>query len=462
MSQSNKNKGVIFLIIFILICVTMTVIAIYLTNEGIITLAKVDNKVDEPKQIIKSDDLGIKTLEDRYNYNPLTLTTEEYHLGSKSENDFYYPIEVHYVQISGLKNISIQDKINKEIKETALAQIDDNELDKNNFKYVMVTAKCVGNFSNVLSIRIDKDYMDESLGKELENSFIGLNYNLKTGEKIDFTEMFTNDAGTKNIIAQSAYKTFAGEYLDYLYYQLQFPEESQYWDGDMNKIDYSEIEDRVFKVLQTYDRNNKYPFCFDERYIYTYIDSEEIAIEMRNFYSQIAIYNRYANATGLFEEEQNDFLVFLPNYIYGVVYRNVKKIDDNLFIDLGLVNWIGDDEYKRELDIATYIQDFEKRIEECKEYLKENKNQAIVLAVTKELYNGENGEITEYVYDAKAIMSKDYFNNTYLDRVLEWEQTDKIGVDVLDYFLTSLLSMDNYEGNSNIKFDIEYPYFEEL
>lgn len=473
MSQSNKNREIIFLIIFILICISITAIAIYFTNKtkgglqenNYNNVDSATNVATEEKQKIKPDGLGIKSLDATYKMNALKITKETYHSEEKMDGKFsYYPIEVNYVKISGLKNTSIQDKINNEIREVALSQVDENELNVNDVRNITVEARCCANFSNVLSISIYKSIYYWNIESDMQENFIcGLNYNLKTGDKLKFTDLFTNDAGTKSIISKSAYMTFANEYLEY-FANLETQsltegnENTAIWDGDMNKIDYSNIEDRTFKILQNYDRNNEYPFYFTESYIYACINNEEVMINMRDFYNQIAIYDRYADSERLFESQnQNHFLVFSRDttHVLPYIYVNVQKIADNLFVDLEL-NYYGEEErldYENNPKILEAIQSLESMVEECKEYLKQNSDKAIVLNVNKE-YDDESNTITD-VWTLKAVMSKDYFNDTYLDRVVEYEQIGSGRPSAEIQKLNELLTKDS-ENNKNISLDAQY------
>ena len=454
MSQSNKTN--ILMLVFILVCVIITATAIYLTNEGYFNLQ--NDKINEVKQEniekpIISDGLGVKTLEDRFTENALTLTEKQYYPKpqEKDSMETYFPIEVHYVQIDGLRNVSIQDRINTEIKETAISLVDGTEMSKYNLRNIYVYAECTANYSNVLSINIYRIYIDKNQNLYKVNGkdyvFIGLNYDLNTENKISFSDLFTNDAGTKNIISQSAYNSFASEYLNLIY------EESN-WSGDMNEIDYSSIEDRVIKVMQNYSRDNDYQFYFDNRKIYACINNEYINIEMRKFYSQIAIFNRFANS--FLKEKNEKKLIFTKDMEDYVAYRDIQKLGDNLFYDVQIVNWTED----KDIDIKKYIQDINKEIDECKAYL--NENNASVFSMLIEMNNssgiGEENEQSNANYiKCKATMSKEYFNKTYLDKVLEWIQTDRYGGDMSSYNLVSFLSEDSF-NNKNIVVDNQYPW----
>ena len=455
MLESNKNRGLIYLIIFSIVCVLITAVLIYLTNEEIITFSKKDTEtaMQEEKAKIIPDGLGIKSLKAKYTINSLKTHYEEYHWGEKEYEDAYYPIDVTYIQISGLKDKRIENQINKEIKDTTLAQANREELNKNGTRNIIVSAMCEANFSNVLSVQISKEIIDQNFNSEIQKEIIGLNYDLSTGEKIKFSDLFTNDAGIKNIISKSAYMTFANEYLG----NFELVEDNN-WDGDMSKIDYSSIEERMFKVLQGYDRENEYSFYFNEKDIYVYINNEQIKIKMKDYYNQIAIYNRYAKKSGLFEDEtENKTFVFVlvANAEDYTVYRKVDEIAGNLFVDVELADWTIEGE-KNNNSYEEYIKKLTEEIEKCEIYLSKNKDDAIVLGFYEELNYADNGDKAKNDFICRAVMNKDYYKNTYMDKVLEWEQKDANDSDSLSNHLVSFLS-EECESNKNIKLEKQFP-----
>lgn len=441
------------IIVFAVICFVATGIAIFLTNKGIISLPK--RKIANKQETSKEDIFQIKSLEDKFSFNTITINRKNYHSGKKIQIDdveAFYPIEVDYIQISGLKDKTIQEKVNAEIKNTAFAQIDNNEIEEKKLANVSIISEITGNFSNVLSIRFRKEIRQADYSWDASDSFITLNFNLQTGEQIAFTDLFTTNAGTKNIIAKSAYNSFAEQYIDKIHYLED--KDIWNWDGDMNKIDYSEVEDRVFKVLQNYDRFNQYPFYLTERSICVKIQNEEITISMRDFYNQIAIYNKYAKSN-IFEKEDNkQQYVFTLEDEEDVFYRKLEKIEDNLFVDIKMFD-LSDNGKKDETKKDELIQNAEKQIEECKQYLSKNKNKSIVLAIWNEIYNDGEKEENNY-YFGKATMSKEYFSSTFFNKALEWEQTDHFTGDPMGpHLITFLMDQDK---NKNIKLEMKYPY----
>ena len=90
---------------------------------------KKENKIEiiEEKKEIEPDNLGVKSFKDTYFINELEIIEHSYAEGEKIQikhteyyTEEYYPIEVNYIEISGLKDKNIQNKINKEIKNIAM------------------------------------------------------------------------------------------------------------------------------------------------------------------------------------------------------------------------------------------------------------------------------------------------------------------------------------------------------
>ncbi len=448
MSLLNKNKGIIFTIIFSILCITTTTILIYLTNNGMLSFRKSNNKDKlDVKDAVVADGLGIKSLKDTYLPNGLDLEEVKLHYGEEDEYESY-PVEISYFKISGLKDKSVEDKINEDIKKRVMALYNPDEMEDEKVESISISTTSQANFSNVLSFWVIKQVYFKNEDDDISEINLGLNYNLKTGEEIKFTDLFTNDAGTKNIIFQSAYLSFASEYLgDY----------SDEFDGDMSKIDYSSIEDRALKVMQKYNRDEDYEFWFDERSIHVIINNEFITINMRDFYSQIAIYNRYADYEDLFTaNDNNKIIVFALNKSAGdlTVYRRVEECDDNLFIDAEIIDGtIGEEEY--EIDYNEYIEDIEEKINESKKYLEQHPDKAVVIACLRDI-NDADGTLSTDSYTTIAYMTKDYYTKTFLNHILEREQITPHQVDLLSITLPFVLREER-ESYPNIEFHVEFP-----
>ena len=129
-------------------------------------------------------------------------------------------------------NTDIQKDINTEIKERIKKILDSNNFKKNSDSTANVTTSLEANFSDVLSIKINVKF-SENFTKSY-----GLNYRLDTGERLKIGDLFVYNAPKKNIITESAYKSFAMKY---------------YTDEGISNEFYTNIEGEVLSFLIDYD-----------------------------------------------------------------------------------------------------------------------------------------------------------------------------------------------------------------
>ena len=281
MFQLNK-RTIVFLVLFSIILIGITIGAIFYTNSHNVSDSSevvIEGKTSSTKAVKTLIDDGVKgiNLSDRYDVNDLKISDTEY---IPSENSEY---RIRYCQISGLKDESVQNKINQEIKDTVFNIYDDLKKSKNNIKRINVDAFCFANFADVLSITINS-YMNFG-DNEYTNLVDGLNYRLDTGEKIKFTDLFTYNTGIKNIMISEIYKDMAWSYNNGNYEE----------DTDMDKVDYQDIEERVYSFINDYLRSDNPKFSFTENNIYIYKDNQNYSISMYDYYENIAIYNRFVS-----------------------------------------------------------------------------------------------------------------------------------------------------------------------
>lgn len=324
MSQlNNKNntakKTFFMLLIFAVVCTGFTAVLIHntinsrqeysdnMTFENNISLDNTIN-IEQEETPVKESTVEKVNLTDKYFTNGITTEQREisfgdivYQYGSNIERK----LEINYVQISGLKNTTIEDKINKEIENQALSFRNDDELNDSGIQRIGIYANVFGSFSDVLSVSITKN-ITRRINEEYEYEYetIGLNYSLKDGEKIKFNDLFTEDAAIKNIITQSVYDNLAWNYAS----------ESGNLDADMSKLDYRDIEDRIFKILSNYRRNPDLTFYFSPSIISFIDDNIVYSIPMDVFYDSIAIYTRYKSHNNLYKDES---LVNDINYVFS-------------------------------------------------------------------------------------------------------------------------------------------------
>jgi len=412
-TRNNRKKTIIFLIVFSIICIGITVVAIFykksntniiITNNEIEEEQVADEK--EKQKEFEQDESGVENLLQTYNCNDLGIAIQyysDYETYIQNEKSVYVPLTVNGLEIRGLKDKEIEEKINNKIKEKAFELLEEYKkyTEDPNVESIEVNAYCCSNFSNVLSIKLEsgisyKEYDNENVYPE---KTIGLNYNLVTGEKIEFKDLFTNTASVKSILNEIAYSNFIYEY--------QYDEDGNYTE-DLSKADYSEIEDRILRIMQCYNSNELIEFYFYNDYIDVNIANEELCIYMRDIYKDIAIYNRFAKAEDLYDgnyKGEKNLFVFNDWGIDDYYYAKIGKQSDNFFTSIILGNRsdsISKDSYKEKELLEFYKTELNEEIKECEEYLKNNSDKIIILFV--HLYvNDETEYYTEEGFENDKI-----------------------------------------------------------
>lgn len=306
MDEQNKSKSsymgiIIFLVIFAGLSFGIT---FWLANNNYETSDKTDipendeNKVTssgDENVTIEVDKFGIKDLKGYYYTNNLKIIEKKYTEGDMITEYGYtrYPIEVNYVEIDGLKDKNIQDKINKEVKDTAFSLISEGE------EIVRINSYVRGNFSNVLSISIYGAY-----------SRVHLNYDLTTGNQIKFEECFTENANIKSTLQNCLYDELTNN--DYEYYAY---------------------EETAFEAMYKFSKNDFSYYVYDDSIIVSFdLDYELlISIPLEKYYNEIAIFNRFVTDESIFTEEYN-----LSKKVHYGLNENAEYyyIKDNLLIYL--------------------------------------------------------------------------------------------------------------------------------
>lgn len=421
-----EKKIVIFLIIFLSLSVLVTAGLIYYKNE----IEYIGNNSNSNKnaEIVK-ENYGLASLKETYDVNDIKYSniTQQYgeYIDEYNENK----ITITYAQISGLKDLNIQTKINQKIKREAETLYEYSFLNDENIERVMIQCHVMANFSNVISVHVSRG-ISYTNGQDYNYVDKGLNYNLATGEEISFEKLFTSDANIKAILSQAAYEAVSYEYMtNYEEFYV-----------DLDTVDYSNIEDKVFKILSSYNNSGVQEFYFDINNIY--IVDENIypflTIDMKDFYNQIAIYNRYKSYSDLYSGEISN-LKNVPCFV-NIDYNYYFKIEEagnNLLTSISAIEY--SDEYS---DITKPLYD--KHIEELKaKYTEEAKNikdNEPIVAVAVMNYYLDYGLINIAVDEIKYSVNKDKYEEIKNNKIYEeyrksYEQTE------------SPYILDSYEGN---------------
>ena len=359
MFKTTKAK-LIFVIIFSIICVTITTLIVIYERIDITDVEENDSQENIIETSNKEKDVAGINLKGKYNQNDLKI---------KSRKATKEKVEVSYFEIDGLRNKEIQNKINEEIETTALNYYKEKIKDLSEVVNVTVTVSNTGNFADTLSLALNYWSKIDDDSDNFYQGMTGLNYDLSTGEKIPLEKLFTSDAPIIDILRTSAYHSI-------LYY---YSEETLSGDSVVNN--YRDIEEDVANFIELYKRGKLTDFYYTTSYICIFYEDYSINIEMEDWADYIAIYSRY-----LAKEDLYDSNIIGYKNLYTLTDRNKDNYyysnyqnENNYLIDITL-DWNENEtsSFEKEL-VANKIEAIEKEIERVKQLASQNANNFYIL-----------------------------------------------------------------------------------
>lgn len=392
MFKTTKAK-IIFVTIFSVICLIITAILILYQNIDI--NEKIQEQVSE-----KNEDEGISGINLKGTYNQNDLIIEEKSLTQDK-------IEIRYMQISGLKNKSVENKINKEIEQRALSCYKEKIKNMDEVINISVGMWNASSFANTISFELSYvakiDDNDDGFYKGVQ----GINYDLNTGEKIEFEKLFTSDVPIKDVLRKATY------------YSLISNRTEDNLAGELIVSDYGDIEDSMLEIINLYEKGKITEFYYTPMNItICYKDNETITINMEEFSKYIAIYNRYLTNESIFENNDigiKNIYTLTRRYNNVYYYTNYQK-EDNYFIDISIdFQSTDDDEFAKNI-IQDKIQKIEKEIEKVKQKVSEKPNEFYILNYYINIYTGQE-KSTEQI-----LTSCNEKGNTYEMSVHDFEE----------------------------------------
>lgn len=361
-----SKKTVIFLMIFSIILIGITIAAIIYTNRNwtdqfSTVIIEEDSKEANSGKVennVQAEQVSTKTTElsSTYKTNAISIKENVHREGNPVEGSTYdEKIKIAYPEISDLADSTVRTNINEGIREKVFSYYNADVLNDTNVKHLEVIAKATASFSDVLSVRIDirKEYVNGDVARD----FTGLNYRLENGEQINFKSLFVDGASIKNILRHGAYNSIAWDYRT---------EDVT----DMKEVDYSNLDEIVYQTLNDYNTNENPEYCFSEKEIAIKLNDRIITIPMEDCYEQIAIYDRYVSQNQLYASTSmaNDIPILEDRDEYSEmdVYM---KVNENLIIDISL-NVGGLD--RNSTAINTAIENYKKALNDSINSLKKS------------------------------------------------------------------------------------------
>jgi len=448
------TKVIIFLIFFTIIAISITVGAILFTNitngsnktsvENTKPILNNKTVVSQPVKVV-SDGLGIKNLTEQYNENDLKITEIENEPTSTEQNSSWAEIEksqklsIQYIEIDGLKNTAIEEQINNEIKEFAYSLYSEEEFNNQEIDRISISSYCTANFGNVLSVHVSKSVIYKN--KDIDSLYtnFGLNYDLTTGSKLKFTDLFTNSS-IRNSLIKSIYTDLVEDYAYAAMAKIETPS------IDMSNVDLSTIEEETYitvnNILNNLDNLN---FNFSPSYIQIYQDGKyNVSIDMKLIYEKIAIYNRFKTEetifAGTYSGHKNIFILATRDYDIGdAPYTYYEDVYDNLRIEAVVdKSFYNEKNIINETDIKPLVDScilqIEDKISDIKNIAKKNPDKAYIYTAYYNIssnsdYNLNNLNIDNLIISASGVdtiysMSKDYYTNTYYAKIGDFYRKD--------------------------------------
>ncbi len=476
--KNKKNKNIIKIILLIIICVFLVGLTVgLLIHKYNISVIKYEDKpnIVEPENNIKGNSNDGKYLvefSDTYTYNPISIKDVEYKEGTiKIDGENQDKVSVSYVQISGLVDSKIQDKINKEIKDAAFS-LNKNLTSKQQYgAYAYVE----GNFANILSVQISTYVYENNEAIKEQETF--LNFNLATGEKIKFLELFADNTPMNSIIYDLKYEALAWDT------EISMDMSEKEWDKatNMDKRDTSEYEDIILESINRYKNldKDKIDFFVTPNRIVAYLGINEggeigsYVIDVYKYAEYITLFKKFLTDKVIYENIPktkalvfNDYLGYIPEY-----YQT-----DNLFLCVLDCSQIG---YEQEIE-REEIEKYSSQVVSMKKKLLNEFKEKILNEVKKiASKNGKKGYIARFLpfanidtysndYGEEAIicisfdgaleeMTKEYFSSNAYRLLAKQNAAPKVSVDdalvgALDY---------NNKNIKNILYDKDYnPLFD--
>lgn len=317
--------------------------------------------------------------------------------------DTYYDPEeysISYVQLVNLKDKTVQENVNKAIKDVAYGLIEHPKADNTQYRYVYTFT--AGNFSNILSVTL-ASHDDERV----------LNFDLNTGNEIKFNDLFIGGTPMNQMVSEAVYKTLAAADYDWN------PEDESSWEHafDMDYRDTSKYETIAVKAVNTIARGN---FDFEITPTYVYIENvidtdmtnmeytTGINIPVIDFIDYTTMYKKYVTEENIFEDEIVDWQLIGTNISYIEEMFKYEMTDDLMDIE-ALYYFDSDYAGNREKVLEILKSDTAERLDKI---VKSNPDKGVFYIVTFDAYKAyDSDNLMASVNFLSAVCDKTYFKN---------------------------------------------------
>ena len=326
--------------------------------------------------------------------------------------------EIKIPQIEGLKNKQIEEKINQDIYSGCLNYIEKNATKFVDFSQMYTSYDVMSNFSNIISINY---YMNV-------NTYLHLNYNLLTGERLKLEDIFVKDADILEIV-RDAYRERLSNYS----YSFEFIDDDGVAIFDENEL---------YKIVKGYMNTSEKDFMLSPSEIYFYSNDSGASVKLIDIADKISIYTKYLTNESIYESNdigrKNIFTLVETNYdLFDII--DYGYLEDNFWYDVTVSKmYFPDGQVPNEkmekfnAYAKTLTNEAYEKVNEYREKAKNNPDKFYILICTPNvsMYNDgkyENGEWF-YTYSNMAIsnlntkvyeMPIEMYINEYKDKIIE-------------------------------------------
>lgn len=306
-------------VIFAIVSVLVTGALINIKNKRI----NADDALsgDKPSGVTddETENISEKTIDLNGTYNENDLIIEEKIVETlKVDGE---DAEIKIPQINGLKNKTVENKVNTDIR-NRISEIIGKFASNSEVKNVNSYYDMTGNFSNVISGLWHISYEDTS--KHEEEVYI--NYELVNGKRLKLEDFFIKDMDFNTLIRKMVYKEIArGAHEGEMYSGMYYDKEKQAWmmeyfgELGMNGVFERFVEaaplrteEYLNKVMKRFMKEKEKDFYFsptkiciklDDEGYYNYIYKNAYYYYLKDIANEVTIYDKYLTNESIYESQ---------------------------------------------------------------------------------------------------------------------------------------------------------------
>lgn len=325
-------------VIFAIVSVLVTGALINIKNKKI----NADDALsgDKPSGVTdETENISEKTIDLNGTYNENDLIIEEKIVETlKVDGE---DVEIKIPQINGLKNKTVENKVNTDIR-NRISEIIGKFASNSEVKNINSYYTIIGNFSNVISGYWHVRYEDTSEHEEE----VYINYELVNGERLKLEDFFIKDMDFNTLIRKMVYKEIARHepyyydkekqtWIDYI--GLGYAESPEYVEYDSDRD-----EEYLNKIMKRFMKENEKDFYFSPTQIHIKLDDNDYydgvgCIYHYNYYyylkdiaNEVTIYDKYLTKESIYESQdigtKNIWTCSIPTELcveYGFAAENL-------------------------------------------------------------------------------------------------------------------------------------------